>query len=214
MGRLYSTHKIRNPKLWLRNLLDGKIALKWTLQKQGVMKRSGFTWLSTGYTGALWCSFRFRESKRWVSTGVPGRTVLCGVHSGSIFSVGSVNARPSFNVWWHWNFLTTPSKRSTECQQFSLLLVKSDVNTWQSWCQKLSPAVFCGVYHNNLHNSSYHMLVSFIFILIYHVYVTFLHSIHFSFICRCVLHIFFALSKISLHTRKISPTFTRHLSSF
>lgn len=177
------------------NLLDGKIALKWTLQKRGVMKRSEFTWLSTGYTGTLWCSFRFRESKRWVSNGVPGRTVLCGVHSGSRFIVWVVLMldHPSTCDGTGISWLHHPKGLQIVCQQFSLLLVKSYVNTGQSWCQELSPAVFCGVYHNNLHNSSYHVLVPFIFILIYHVYVIFLHSIHFSFICRCVLHIFFAL---------------------
>ena len=129
--------------------------------------------------------------------------------------MGSVDARPSFNCdgteisWLH-----RPKHLQNICEQFSLLSAKSDVNTGQSWCQELSPAVFCVVYHNHLHNSSYHMLVPFIFVLIYHVYVTFLHSVHFSFICICMLHIFFALSKTSLHTRKISSTFTGHLSSF
>jgi hypothetical protein len=175
------------------------------------MKRSGITWLSTG-----WCSFRFHESKRWVSTGVPERTVLCGVHSDSRFSVCIVlmlDHPSTCDGTWN-SCLHHPKGLQNVCQQFSLLLAKSDINTGQSWCQELSPAVFCGVYHDHLHNSSYHMLVPFIFILIYHVYVTFLNSIHFSFICRCLLHIFFALSKTSLHTRKISSTFTGHLTSF
>jgi len=155
------------------------------------------------------------KSKRWVSTGLPRRTVLCGVHSDSRFSVWVLLMldHPSTCDGTEMSWLHHSKHLQNICQQFSLLSAKSD-NTGQSWCQELSPTVFCGVYHNHLHNSSYHMLVPFIFTLIYHVYVKFLHSFHFSFICKCMLHIFFTLSKTSLHTRKISSTFTGHLSSF
>jgi len=141
--------------------------------------------------------------------------VLCGVHSDSRFSVWVLLMldHPSTCDGTEMSWLHHSKHLQNICQQFSLLSAKSD-NTGQSWCQELSPTVFCGVYHNHLHNSSYHMLVPFIFTLIYHVYVKFLHSFHFSFICKCMLHIFFTLSKTSLHTRKISSTFTGHLSSF
>jgi len=106
------------------------------------------------------------KSKRGVSSGLPGRTVLCGVHSDSRFSVWIVLMldHPSTCDGTGMSWLNHPK----HLQQFSLL-AKSDVNTGQSWCQQLSPAVFCGVYHEHLHNSSYHKLVTFIFILIYYV---------------------------------------------
>jgi hypothetical protein len=168
MGKLYSTHEIdKKSKIMVGKPVRWKICIKVDLQQLVVMKWSGVTRLSTGYTGARWCSFKFHESKRWVTTGVPGRTVLCGVHSDSRFSVWVVLMldQPSTCDGTGISWLYHPKVLQNVCQQFSLLLAKSDVNTGQSWCQELSPAVFCGVYQDHLHNSSYHMLVPFIFIL-------------------------------------------------
>ena len=110
MGRLYNTWEKRNPKWWLGNLLDRKILLKWTLQERGATKWTEVTWLSTGSTGAQ-VPWKQEMSEYW---GLKER--LCSVEFilQQIQYVGCVDAWPSFNLWWHWNFLATPSKRSAE----------------------------------------------------------------------------------------------------